>query len=373
MLFLFWDEQMNGIYSFVGKVLFLSLSSCLLLGCGSTWRLHEEVTLQVGAPADESAPNWVKGKVPFTDPGKVYFVGRSAIPDSPDRAANLSGLAGIIFNDSSNRVGYTMLDERQALQSARNDVYDQMRQLLAPRSAGTLGQMMVVNVDAGTCKICGTIDGPIRTSSSACNPTCNEHGFDRRTGQEIGCNKSCGDATDCQQCGNLLYALDGRWRHDDTGDLDDRLDTDVLQMNIAFDTVLAGMAAYLRQEDAYFEKVLVHDADDFLGRPLAQGHDEWSSWKAWVLMSIPREEWDNMVSVMRDTQDQMFAAAMQSAAENRDRRMSFEMKQIELQQQREQDRIEFDREQQKQLLQYEMEVDRERTNLPGRRFRVSGS
>ena len=53
--------------------------------------------------------------------------------------------------------------------------------------------------------------------------------------------------------------------------------------------------------------------------------------------------------------------------------MSFEMKQIQLQQQREQDRIEFDREQQKHLLQYEMEVDRERTNLPGRRFRVSGS
>ena len=90
-------------------------------------------------------------------------------------------------------------------------------------------------------------------------------------------------------------------------------------------------------------------------------------------MSIPREEWDNMVEVMRDTQDQMFAAAMQSAAENRDRRMAFELKQIQLQQQREQDRIEFDREQQKQLLQYEIEVDRERTNLPGRRFRVSGS
>ena len=69
-----------------------------------------------------------------------------------------------------------------------------------------------------------------------------------------------------------------------------------------------------------------------------------------------------MVEVMRDTQDQMFAAAMRSAAENRDRRMEFELKQIQLQQQREQDRIEFDREQQKQLLQYEMEVDRERTN-----------
>ena len=96
------------------------------------------------------------------------------------------------------------------------------------------------------------------------------------------------------------------------------------------------MAAYLQQEDAYFEKVHVHDADDFLGRPLAQGHDEWSSWKAWVLMSIPREEWDSMVEVMRDTQDQMFAAAMRS-------RMEFELKQIQAQQQREQDRIEFDR------------------------------
>ncbi len=364
---------MNGIYSFVGKALSLSLSSCLLLGCGSTWRLHDEVTLQVGAPADESAPNWVKGKVPFNDPGKIYFVGRSAIPDAPRSAGSLSSLAGALLNDSSNRVGYTMLDERQALQSARNDVYDQMRQLLAPRSAGTLGQLMVVNVDAGTCKTCGVIDGPIRTSSSACNATCNEHGFDAQTGREMGCSKPCGDAADCQQCGNLLFAMDGRWRHDDTGDIDDRLDTDVLQMNIAFDTVLAGMAAYLQQEDAYFEKVHVHDADDFLGRPLAQGHDEWSSWKAWVLMSIPREEWDNMVEVMRDTQDQMFAAAMQSAAENRDRRMAFELKQIQLQQQREQDRIEFDREQQKQLLQYEIEVDRERTNLPGRRFRVSGS
>ena len=27
------------------------------------------------------------------------------------------------------------------------------------------GQLMVVNVDAGTCKLCGPIDGPIRTSA----------------------------------------------------------------------------------------------------------------------------------------------------------------------------------------------------------------
>ena len=112
---------------------------------------------------------------------------------------------------------------------------------------------------------------------------------------EVVCAKSCED--DCKSCGGLRYGLDGRWQKED-GDVDDRLDSDLLQMNVAFDTVTAGMVTG-NVEDAYFEKVLVHDADDFMGRPFAQGDDEWSSWKAWVLMSIPKGEWDTMVNNMR--------------------------------------------------------------------------
>ena len=345
----------------LGKAIILPLLCCLLSACGSSWRLHDEMTLQIGAPSDEAAPNWVKGKVPM-DPERIYFVGRSATPDMSCRGDTFN-------NDASTRVGYTMLDERSALQSARNDVYDQMRQRLAPRSAGTLGQLMVVNVDAGTGKLNGSVDGPLRTSSSACNPTCNEHGFDSQTGAEVVCAKSCED--DCKSCGGLRYGLDGRWQKED-GDVDDRLDSDLLQMNVAFDTVTAGMAAYLQQEDAYFEKVLVHDADDFMGRPFAQGNDEWSSWKAWVLMSIPKGEWDTMVNNMRSTHQQMLEMGTMMSMEDRKRRLDFEMSQIQLQQKREEEDREFDFEQQRLLVPYEMEVDRERTTLPGRRFKITG-
>ena len=345
----------------LGKAIILPLLCCLLSACGSSWRLHDEMTLQIGAPSDEAAPDWVKGKVPM-DPERIYFVGRSATPDMSRRGDTFN-------NDASTRVGYTMLDERSALQSARNDVYDQMRQRLAPRSAGTLGQLMVVNVDAGTGKLNGSVDGPLRTSISACNPTCNEHGFDSQTGAEVVCAKSCED--DCKSCGGLRYGLDGRWQKED-GDVDDRLDSDLLQMNVAFDTVTAGMAAYLQQEDAYFEKVLVHDADDFMGRPFAQGNDEWSSWKAWVLMSIPKGEWDTMVNNMRSTHQQMLEMGTMMSMEDRKRRLDFEMSQIQLQQKREEEDRKFDFEQQRLLIPYEMEVDRERTTLPGRRFKITG-
>ena len=57
------------------------------------------------------APDWVQGYVPQSE-NTMFFVGRSHLP--------LKGS------------GYTIVDERSLVQSARDDVYDQMRQRLAP-------------------------------------------------------------------------------------------------------------------------------------------------------------------------------------------------------------------------------------------------
>ena len=71
----YWNHIMNRSFESLtlGKAIILPLLCCLLSACGSSWRLHDEMTLQIGALSDEAAPDWVKGKVPM-DPERIYFV-----------------------------------------------------------------------------------------------------------------------------------------------------------------------------------------------------------------------------------------------------------------------------------------------------------
>ena len=74
-----------------------------------------------------------------------------------------------------------------------------------------------------------------------CNPTCNEHGFDPQTGREVGYESH----VVTPQIVNSVEIFCMRWTV--VGSMMTRatLTTGLirLQMNIAFDTVLAGMAA----------------------------------------------------------------------------------------------------------------------------------
>ena len=91
----------------VGAVAIMGLGT---LGCTNN-RSDSKVAIgDVEAVAME-APDWVQGYVPQSE-NIMFFVGRSHLP--------LKGS------------GYTIVDERSLVQSARDDVYDQMRQRLAP-------------------------------------------------------------------------------------------------------------------------------------------------------------------------------------------------------------------------------------------------
>ena len=91
----------------VGAVAIMGLGT---LGCTNN-RSDSRVAIgDVEAVALE-APDWVQGYVPQSE-NTMFFVGRSHLP--------LKGS------------GYTIVDERSLVQSARDDVYDQIRQRLAP-------------------------------------------------------------------------------------------------------------------------------------------------------------------------------------------------------------------------------------------------
>ncbi len=91
----------------VGTVAIMGLGT---LGCTNNKSDSKVAMGDVEAVAAE-APDWVQGYVPQSE-NTMFFVGRSHLP--------LKGS------------GYTIVDERSLVQSARDDVYDQMRQRLAP-------------------------------------------------------------------------------------------------------------------------------------------------------------------------------------------------------------------------------------------------
>ncbi|MHC4811410.1 MAG: hypothetical protein ACYTEV_13740, partial [Planctomycetota bacterium] len=89
------------------------------------------------------------------------------------------------------------MDERAAVQSARVDVHDQIRQRLQPRNMGVAGGVSTVTGDAGTCLTCGDSISMIRTRvEPACNEPCSEFG-----GSEDGCGSMHEFAGDCGSCG----------------------------------------------------------------------------------------------------------------------------------------------------------------------------
>lgn len=80
----------------------------LAVGCGSTnYQVQTETLHQVGITAAD-APDWVKGIAPADrDPNRVYFVGRG--------------------------IGFNVLDERGAYDSARDHALEQLARQLATR------------------------------------------------------------------------------------------------------------------------------------------------------------------------------------------------------------------------------------------------
>jgi hypothetical protein len=269
-----------------------TLTCCVLLaiiGCkgrGSNWRLHEQKQITQMPMSNEASPDWVKGIVPQSE-SRIFFVGRSRTPDTPK---NLDGYYNIrkngkslnenahlynhppkeaavleydrFYRDPSQRTGFTVMDERDAVQSAREDILDQMQQRLAPRN------------------------------------------------------------------------------------MSENLSPLAREMNINLESMMPSLAAYLSEEEVYFEKWHVHEGSDSNGRPMAEGRDEWQSYKCWMLCSIPAEEFYSIAELFRERNNDFYERALDRQEKQR----------------------EWNREDEIATLKHTMEINKDRETIPGRRF-----
>jgi hypothetical protein len=361
------------------------------VSCGSKWQAHQDTQVAQATMTSPTAPEWVRrgpGCMEGIDPTRLYFVGRSHIPDLRRNDYGRSN-----NRVSAERIGYTVLDERDAVQSARNDVYDQVRQRLAPRNYGMTAQTVGVSVDVGQCVDCSDEVPMLSTGvEQPCNDMCARDGFQQcgsgSCGQSVStgatlqafptggasssasaCSGSCG-----KSCGTEMSRMVCGFRKPDYLPIDaGQIARDLNLLNIGVDSVMPALLAGMEEEEVYFEKWNVQEGPDAFGRTFAEGDDEWQSYKAWVLFSIPREEFAMIASEFRIRFESLFNQAMEFALADRARRIEWEQVEMELQLQWQKEERAWNREDERAALEHARMVDLDRIHFPGRRFGVVGS
>ena len=374
---------------------FTFIAMTALAGCGSNWRMHEAERATDNQISKPNAPEWVKGKVK-KDEELIYFVGRSSTPDMP-RRGGLSNRAQAKTPDG--RTGFTVMDDRDAIQSARTDVQDQIFQRLMPRNYGTTGQIVSENNDVGTCVDCGVPIGMVSTAIQArCNEPCyrSENAAWTNAGQLKCANCEgkvsstqpatfatggvCGSG--CKSPGNCSHAASGTLfsqlvqsykKADYVPMLDHQMALDINMFNIGIDSVMPALLARLQEEETYFEKWQVHEGDDENSRPNAEGYDEWHSYKCWVLSSIPRDEFELIVKEFREKYQALYVKALARIEQDRDRRVKFEDIRIQKELSWQESEREWNREDELNALEHARELDKDRETLPGRRLKLTAS
>ncbi|MDG1837867.1 MAG: hypothetical protein P8I91_03595 [Phycisphaerales bacterium] len=349
--------RQTSIRSLIGVVTVASAfcGMASMVSCGSNWRMHESQVISAAKPAAQEAPAWVQGKLPLTE-DRIFFIGRSHTPD--DHRGHLTdGEWGTSQHrrTPNKRVGYTVLDERDLVQSARNDVYDQIRQRLSPRSFGTTGQTLTMTVDVGNCMDCGDplpelARMPVQPS---CNEPCLRHS--NTTWPNSASNNRCGSCTStavqggvpvvfadncgtcdnrhafqsqaksgCSSCPTEISSSSYPWNQSYWPHYSNIQGRDLSTVNIGVDSVMPAMLANVMEEELHFEKWHVHEGGDSGNRPFAEGRDEWQSYKCWMLCSIPRAEYELIVNEFRSTYRTMLAQGMSRNQDDRARRVDWE-------------------------------------------------
>jgi hypothetical protein len=287
---------------------------------------------------------------------RVFFIGRSHTPDY-HRDYLVDGKWGFSQHrrTAPTRVGYTVMDERDAVQSARNDVYDQVRQRLRPRSLGKTTQVMESMVDVGTCVDCG--DRLPNVARMPVQQPCNEPCVRTRYSSwpNSASHDRCGGCTDhavnggicvvfadncgtcgerhafqaqadptCNTCPIQVSVSNYPWNQPFWPEYANIQGRDLSLVNVEVDSVMPALLAHVNEEEVYFEKWHVHEGPDPWGRPLAEGRDEWQSYKCWILCSIPRAEYEMIVTDFRGTYQTLLAESVSRDRDDRQRRVDWE-------------------------------------------------
>lgn len=152
-----------------------------------------------------------------------------------------------------------------------------------------------------------------------------------------------------------------------------QLGRDINLLNIGIDSVMPAMLAAMEEEEVYFEKWNVHEGHDSMGRGLATGDDEWQSYKAWVLFSIPREEYAMIASEFRIQYNALFNRAMEFALADRAKRLELEEMERRIQLEWQKQERAWNREDEVSARDHAIRLDFDRLHFPGRRFSVVGT
>jgi len=391
------------MHNLIGGVVVAVMAGGLMsmTGCGSNWRVHEARPL-VGKPSTANAPSWVQGRIPMAE-DRIFFIGRSHTPDR-HRDSLRDGEWGSSQHrrTPSKRVGYTVMDERDAVQSARNDVYDQVRQRLQPRNVGTVGQIVTTSVDSGTCASCGTtISLVVTPHQAACNEPCLRSPLttwpsSASTGQCGSCashDDGSGRPTEfvgsCSGCsGSHVFAIekDGTSHVSIVSKLTNQhrapdylpalrgeMARDINVINVGLESIMPAMLAHLQEEEIHFENWHVHESDDAWGRPLAEGRDEWVSYKCWILCSIPREDYMSIAGDFRERYEELYDIGMARSEEDRSRRVEWEQDILRSQLKWQGEERAWNREDEIITRDHTITLDKDRHPMPGRRFSAVGS
>jgi len=374
-----------------------TLTCCVLLaviGCkgrGSNWRIHQEKQITTMPMSNDDAPDWVKGSIPQSE-NRIYFVGRSLNPDSPriplgntylrkngewfNEHAYLYGFPpqedGEYYRTPSQRTGFTVMDEREAVQSARNDVSDQMRQRLAPKNMGNASSLTVNNIDSGTCTNCGDKLAVYRTNVQVCNTQCshNQEPCKSVTNNGVKCGDCHQSVADCSTCSSSVHVTEVILNPNYVSPDLPSLARDITIRNINYDSMMPAIAAYLNEEEVYFEKWHVHEGADSGVRPYAEGRDEWQSYKCWMLCSISTEEFYKIAETFREQYQDLYLASTIRAEEDRERRISDEDNIRQTILTRQDEERDWEKEIQLLKLKYNTDINQSRLGLRVRRFNV---
>lgn len=375
---------------------FFVIALVALTGCGSNWRMHEAERVTDNQVSKSNAPDWVKGKLGQygAEEGYIYFVGRSSTPDMP-RSGGVSN--GTQAKTPNGRTGFTVMDERDAIQSARTDIQDQILQRLMPRNFGTTGQIVSENNDVGTCVDCGVPIGMVSTGIQArCNEPCYQSTNAAWTNAgQLKCASCSGKvastqpatfatggvcSSDCKSSGNCSHASSGTLfsqlvqayrKADYLPMLNRQMALDLNMFNIGIDSVMPALLAKLQEKETYFEKWQVHEGDDENSRPNAEGYDEWHSYKCWVLSSIPEKEFDSIVDEFRGKYQALYAKALERIEQDRNRRIELENLKIKSEMEWQKTERAWNRADELKALDHARELDKDREPLPGRRFKLT--
>ncbi|MDG1837866.1 MAG: hypothetical protein P8I91_03590 [Phycisphaerales bacterium] len=356
----------------------LAAGTMLTVGCAkkSTDWVMANTTPVLDRP---EAPDWVRGLTPKSD-SRIYFVGRS--------------------DD-----GITCLSERDAIQSARNDIHDQVRQRLAPRNVGTVGQIAHMSTDSGTCVDCSTPMPLIRTAIQApCNAPCLHASVAGpgdcvsrthcgpctpsalNSGKSVEVVSNCGSCdgahafsarrrADCASCPTLVHAVNADHRVADYPSYDDRMDRDLNVFNVGLDSVMPALLSQLQEETAYFEEVRTTAA----AKRNSRSTPEWGAvtgvngYKAWLLCSIPREEFLSIATDFRSRYEDLYRMTLEWTIEDRSRRIDLETASRRVELDRQAEERAWNREDEIIARDHTITLDKDRHPMPGRRFGVVGS